>query len=130
MLLSGIRNASFSMRLLHSKRVISPHLSIYKPQITWILSIGHRITGAFVGGVLYSTAIAYTINPQKTTQFIALLTASKTRSSIHEKLSLRNVTKLILSAPIIFHTFNGVRHLVSKRISSLMLTPHHSFTLA
>ena len=30
-----------------NNRPISPHLSIYKPQITSILSISHRITGVF-----------------------------------------------------------------------------------
>lgn len=32
------------------KRPISPHLGIYKPQITWILSITHRITGGILSG--------------------------------------------------------------------------------
>ena len=31
----------------NKKRPISPHLSIYKPQITSILSISHRISGVF-----------------------------------------------------------------------------------
>ena len=31
----------------NNNRPISPHLSIYKPQITSILSISHRITGVF-----------------------------------------------------------------------------------
>lgn len=29
-------------------RPISPHLSIYQPQLTWLMSIGHRITGAYL----------------------------------------------------------------------------------
>src|SRR5271154_4068855 len=31
-------------------RPISPHLTIYKPQITWYLSMIHRITGAVLSG--------------------------------------------------------------------------------
>ncbi|KAJ3043079.1 cytochrome b subunit of succinate dehydrogenase, Sdh3p, partial [Rhizoclosmatium hyalinum] len=31
------------------KRPISPHLFIYQPQLTWYLSMFHRITGAAVG---------------------------------------------------------------------------------
>jgi succinate dehydrogenase (ubiquinone) cytochrome b560 subunit len=31
-------------------RPTSPHLSIYKPQITWYLSMTHRITGAILSG--------------------------------------------------------------------------------
>lgn len=30
----------------NKKRPLSPHLSIYKPQISSVLSIGHRLTGA------------------------------------------------------------------------------------
>lgn len=31
--------------MLKNKRPMSPHLSIYKPQISTVLSIGHRISG-------------------------------------------------------------------------------------
>ena len=30
---------------IHKARPISPHLSIYKPQISSVLSIGHRLSG-------------------------------------------------------------------------------------
>ncbi len=33
-----------------SKRPLSPHLQIYKPQLTSILSISHRITGLILSG--------------------------------------------------------------------------------
>lgn len=38
----------------HGQRPLSPHLSIYKPQLTSMLSIFHRLTGGalFVGGFL------------------------------------------------------------------------------
>jgi len=31
-------------------RPISPHLNIYKPQLTWIISGGHRISGCIMSG--------------------------------------------------------------------------------
>lgn len=34
------------------ERPLSPHLTIYKPQITSVLSISHRITGAFLSAGL------------------------------------------------------------------------------
>lgn len=34
------------------ERPLSPHLTIYKPQITSVLSISHRITGAFLAAGL------------------------------------------------------------------------------
>ena len=37
------------------KRPLSPHLQIYKPQITSVLSISHRLSGVFLGiGLIFS----------------------------------------------------------------------------
>lgn len=36
------------MSSLHEQRPLSPHLQIYKPQITSMMSITHRATGAFL----------------------------------------------------------------------------------
>jgi succinate dehydrogenase / fumarate reductase cytochrome b subunit len=37
-----------------AERPLSPHLQIYKPQLTSVLSISHRITGVFLGvGTLF-----------------------------------------------------------------------------
>ena len=41
----------------NKNRPISPHLQIYKPQITSILSIAHRFTGI----ILYSSSFLFTI---------------------------------------------------------------------
>jgi succinate dehydrogenase (ubiquinone) cytochrome b560 subunit len=38
------------LRQQRKVRPVSPHLTIYQPQITWYLSGLHRITGAAVGG--------------------------------------------------------------------------------
>lgn len=38
------------LRQQRKVRPVSPHLSIYQPQITWYLSGAHRVTGAAVGG--------------------------------------------------------------------------------
>ena len=36
-------------------RPLSPHLQIYKPQITSVLSISHRLSGVFLGiGLIFS----------------------------------------------------------------------------
>ena len=41
-------------------RPISPHLSIYKPQIPWMLSMMNRITGAVLSGGITSAAPFHT----------------------------------------------------------------------
>jgi succinate dehydrogenase cytochrome b556 subunit len=38
-------------------RPLSPHLTIYKPQLTSTLSIFHRISGAFLGAAVRSLVI-------------------------------------------------------------------------
>uniref|UniRef100_A0AC35F770 Uncharacterized protein n=1 Tax=Panagrolaimus sp. PS1159 TaxID=55785 RepID=A0AC35F770_9BILA len=59
--LSSIRNAEarnpvqkygweYLVRQEKSGRPLSPHLNIYKPQLTWMLSGLHRITGCIMAG--------------------------------------------------------------------------------
>jgi succinate dehydrogenase (ubiquinone) cytochrome b560 subunit len=38
------------LRQQRKVRPVSPHLTIYQPQITWYLSGAHRVTGAAIGG--------------------------------------------------------------------------------
>jgi succinate dehydrogenase (ubiquinone) cytochrome b560 subunit len=38
------------LRQQRKLRPVSPHLTIYEPQMTWVLSGLHRITGAAIGG--------------------------------------------------------------------------------
>lgn len=90
-------------------RPISPHLTIYKPQITWYLSALHRITGSVLAGALYTFATAYLVSP--------LLGWHLDSQSIAEAFSTlpyvaKIITKFVLAAPFTFHFANGIRHLV------------------
>lgn len=42
------------LRQQRKVRPISPHLSIYQPQLTWYGSAAHRITGCAIGGGMYT----------------------------------------------------------------------------
>lgn len=84
------------------KRPISPHLSIYKPQLTSTLSIMHRATGAGVGLVLYAGAIGSLFTNQSFPELIAMVPH-------HPLISL---TTTAIGGAIIYHTLNGVRHLI------------------
>ncbi len=86
------------------KRPLSPHIQIYRPQITSILSILHRFTGvALVCGI-----VLFCIG------FVAFATGETTWKSF------TNVCTLFGGKfwqwPLIFslhyHTFNGIRHLM------------------
>ena len=82
---------------------ISPHLQIYKPQITSVLSIGHRISGfclnfflLFIGLWVFSLALGETY-------YVLFL-----------KLSSFFLIKFLLSIGLLgftYHALNGVRHI-------------------
>ena len=88
----------------NKNRPISPHLSIYKPQITSILSISHRMSGVFQSlGLLI---------------IVLLLLSLFLGESSHEFFMLF-INSLIGKAFLFFyvlslcyHLFNGIRHII------------------
>lgn len=84
-------------------RPLSPHLQIYKPQITSILSILHRITGVInMGGLLILAAwlIAASISDNAYAQMQWLMG------------SLLGIAALVVwSWTVFYHLCNGIRHL-------------------
>ncbi|EEQ33919.1 succinate dehydrogenase cytochrome b560 subunit [Microsporum canis CBS 113480] len=90
-------------------RPVSPHLSIYRPQITWYLSSLNRITGAILSGSLYIFASAYLVSPLLGWHLeSASLAAAFAALPIAAKVAM----KFTMALPFTFHCYNGVRHLV------------------
>lgn len=88
------------------KRPLSPHLSVYKPQLTSTLSIFHRITGVGVSAVLYAGGIgALFYKGYSVPDFLQLV-----QDYIHP--FLITATKTAIGGSLIYHTLNGVRHLI------------------
>ncbi|CAG7716854.1 unnamed protein product [Allacma fusca] len=86
-------------------RPMSPHLTIYKFQITSMLSITHRGTGLALSALTSGFAIGMLSVPGSFPHYLAILQASQLGSaSIF-------AAKLILAFPLIFHFTNGIRHL-------------------
>jgi succinate dehydrogenase / fumarate reductase, cytochrome b subunit len=86
------------------QRPLSPHLHIYRPQITTVLSIMHRITGMLLclGAVLLVAWIATTAaGPEWHACYFDFI------DSILGRLVL-----LGLVFSLLFHLCNGIRHLV------------------
>lgn len=84
-------------------RPLSPHLQIYKPQITSFLSITHRMTGLFLafGAILLASwVISATYGPEAFELVQSLL------GSWFGQLIL-----LGLTFSLYFHLANGIRHL-------------------
>ena len=86
-----------------TKRPLSPHLQIYRPQLTSVLSITHRLTGfALSLVILLSPAILY------------FLTLSKDSHSLVMSVFQNSFVKLVLFLAIFglsYHLCNGIRHL-------------------
>ena len=89
--------------MTNNKKPLSPHLQIYKPQITSILSISHRISGIFLSlGLMFAFA------------FIVLIALGENYYKIWLYFSNSKLGELILLGwlvSIVFHMLNGLRHL-------------------
>ena len=84
-------------------RPLSPHITIYKPQITSVLSITHRITGFFLSLGLIIIAI-----------FIIFASVSNNLFNFFQEILLSNFGKLIIfmwTLSTFYHLLNGLRHL-------------------
>jgi len=98
------RGAPAGDRIAPRRRPLSPHLQIYRPQITSVLSITHRATGvALAVGTLLLTA------------WIMVLALGSDTAFLEFGAFLASPVGLVLmfgwSFAFFFHLANGVRHL-------------------
>jgi len=85
------------------KRPLSPHLQVYRPQLTSVLSILHRITGAAlsIGTVLLVYwLIAAASGPEAYEHAQAVLGSM-----------LGQLLLFLWTWALFYHLFNGIRHL-------------------
>lgn len=89
-------------------RPVAPHLTIYKPQITWVASSLNRVTGVALSGALYLFAMGYLAAPLLGVQMgSAALAAGFAKWPV----VLQVLAKVTAALPFTFHSFNGLRHL-------------------
>ena len=91
------------------KRPTSPHLAIYKWQMTSVLSISNRATGLFLSAGFYAFGLSYLVSP--------LLGWDITSTSLAAAfgawpLALKAAAKFTVAFPFAFHSWNGIRHLI------------------
>ncbi len=86
-----------------NKRPLSPHLQIYQPQLTSLMSILHRLSGVFLS--LGTVVLAYWL----------IAAASGAESYQQAQDLLGSVLGLLLlfgwSFALFYHLCNGIRHL-------------------
>ena len=90
-------------------RPVSPHLAIYKPQITWYLSGLNRLTGSVLSGGFYIFGAAYLAAPLFGWHIESAAMASWFGSL---PMLVKGSLKFMLAVPFTFHSFNGIRHLI------------------
>ena len=84
---------------MNESKVISPHLGIYKPQITSVLSIMHRLSGVF----LYFGIILLPF------LFIPLMQRDEFSNNAFDYVLVAYV--ILLEYAFFYHLLNGIRHL-------------------
>ena len=84
-------------------RPLSPHLSIYKPQITSVLSISHRLTGIFLsfGVIIFSVWIISAVIDTNIFKYINIFFVS----------FIGKIFLFFWLLSLFYHLFNGIRHL-------------------
>tara|TARA_B100001989_G_scaffold50401_2_gene32620 strand:- start:49 stop:420 length:372 start_codon:yes stop_codon:yes gene_type:complete len=88
----------------NNNRPISPHLSIYKPQITSILSISHRMSGIFQSlGLLIIVLLLFSLFLGKNSHEFFML-------FINSFIGKAFLFFYVLS--LCYHLFNGIRHII------------------
>ncbi|XP_055596092.1 succinate dehydrogenase cytochrome b560 subunit, mitochondrial [Uranotaenia lowii] len=81
----------------------SPHLTIYAPQLTSMLSITHRMTGMALAGYATLLGVGALALPHDATHYLTMLEGLSAPSLM--------ALKFTLAYPFAFHSVNGVRHL-------------------
>lgn len=95
----------FDAKNLRLKRPLSPHLTIYKPQLTSMLSITHRGTGVALSVMLTSFGFGTWMLDGSYPYYLNML------AQMEMGFAVIYTAKFLIAFPFLFHTFNGVRHL-------------------
>nr|YP_010577930.1 succinate dehydrogenase subunit 3 [Cryptomonas pyrenoidifera]UZP15150.1 succinate dehydrogenase subunit 3 [Cryptomonas pyrenoidifera] len=93
------------MHINKENRSLSPHLYAYKPQITSVVSIFHRITGSLLAIILLCSSI-----------LMNLLGSFLSYSFIYAIFTiiffLVKIIFYLLLSTVCFHSMNGIRHIM------------------
>jgi len=108
------------MQIHKDNRSLSPHLYVYKPQITSVVSIFHRITGSLLAIVFLCSSI-----------IINLLGSFLSFNLFYFLFVILcffwKIIYYLLIATVCFHSLNGIRHImwdfgIGLDLSNLFIT--------
>ncbi|XP_055703769.1 succinate dehydrogenase cytochrome b560 subunit, mitochondrial-like isoform X1 [Phlebotomus papatasi] len=87
-------------------RPLSPHLTIYKYEITMVFSITHRITGMALGAYMAAFGVGALVCPHDFSYYVDVVESWKLSAPT------LMAAKFILAYPFTYHLANGMRHLL------------------
>ncbi|XP_076183255.1 succinate dehydrogenase cytochrome b560 subunit, mitochondrial [Ptiloglossa arizonensis] len=88
------------------KRPMSPHLTIYQVQLTSVLSITHRITGAVLSSYVMALGMGHLLIPGGIPCLVEMIT------NLNLPVPLFFLGKTMMAFCLTYHTYNGFRHLL------------------
>ena len=93
-----------SAQAIRTSRPLSPHLQIYRPQLTSVLSFTHRLTGVILG--VYAVALVAWL--------IAAAAGPKAYATVQALLQSPSgkIVLLVCTFSFFLHLCSGIRHLV------------------
>jgi len=108
------------MQIHKDNRSLSPHLYVYKPQITSVVSIFHRITGSLLAIIFLCTSIIVNL-------LGSFLSFNLFYSLFVILCFFWKIIFYLLVATICFHSLNGIRHImwdfgIGLDLSNLFIT--------
>jgi succinate dehydrogenase / fumarate reductase cytochrome b subunit len=95
------------------ERPLSPHLQVYRPQITTVLSILHRITGVFLAFGAFALALLMlevSRDPSRPLSHNIFSHASHALNYVFNSL-IGPILAVAFIWSLVFHLLNGIRHL-------------------
>lgn len=94
---------------MNINRPLSPHLTIYNPELTSALSIIHRITGTVMGITVFTSLILYKLFTYNITHYFFYKIAYALNQGSYWIIS--SIYYLLLFS-LLYHFCNGIRHLL------------------
>ena len=93
------------MNIYKENRSLSPHLRSYKPQITSVISIFHRITGSVLALLLLCSPICINL----VSSFLSFRLVYVLFAFLF---FIAKLVFYVLIATVFFHSMNGLRHIM------------------
>ena len=93
------------MKIYKENRSLSPHLRSYKPQITSVISIFHRITGSVLALLLLCSPICINL----VSSFLSFRLVYVLFAFLF---FIAKLVFYVLIATVFFHSMNGLRHIM------------------